>query len=341
MNSLAIITIVISAFAFTAPTPPDEGLGGGRRSPSEDTRVDRPGGLLGTADGSGNPDTKAPKFIRTPINEDQVKEYSELLHQVLIDAKTLKEVEPLVSQWDNATTMDKKGVLDLIQAQQELASKELKVKTIRLVLDENYQANVKGSRIKDNYDDLKKKYDTLFERYDDLKHHRSDTHPRYTPPGRNVGVPTSPGGVNRPGGLLGGAGADGGFSADGSGNPDTKAPTVLAPKFIRTPISKDEVNEYSELLRQALIDAKALKEVEALVSQWDSATTMDKSGILDLIKSQRELASKELKVKTIRFVLDGNYQESVKGSRIKDNYDDLKKKYDTLLERYNDLKHHR
>ena len=101
------------------------------------------------------------------------------------------------------------------------------------------------------------------------------------------------------------------------------------------------MNEYSELLRQALIDAKALKEVEALVSQWDSATTMDKNGILDLIKSQRELASKELKVKTIRFVLDENYQANVKGSRIKDNYDDLKQKYDTLLERYDDLKHHR
>ena len=171
LNSLAIITIVISACAFTAPTPPGEGLGG-RRSPSEDTRVDPPGGLLGTADGSGNPDTKAPKFIRTPISKDQVNEYSELLRQALIDAKALKEVEALVSQWDSATTMDKNGILDLIKSQRELASKELKVKTIRFVLDENYQANVKGSRIKDNYDDLKKKYDTLLERYDDLKHHR-------------------------------------------------------------------------------------------------------------------------------------------------------------------------
>ena len=184
MNSLAIITIVISAFAFTAPTPPGGGLGGGgagggpppigggRRAPSEDTRVDRPGGLLGTADGSGNPDTKAPKFIRTPISKDQVNEYSELLRQALIDAKALKEVEALVSQWDSATTMDKNGILDLIKSQRELASKELKVKTIRFVLDENYQENVKGSRIKDNYDDLKKKYDTLLERYNDLKHHR-------------------------------------------------------------------------------------------------------------------------------------------------------------------------
>jgi len=172
LNSLAIITIVISAFAFTAPTPPGEGLGGGRRSPSEDTRVDRPGGLLGTADGSGNPDTKAPKFIRTPINEDQVKEYSELLRQVLIDAKTLKEVKALVSQWDDSTTMDKKSVLDLIQGQQELASKEIKVKSIRFVLDENYDEFAKGVRIKDGRDALKKKYDDLLKMYDDLRHHR-------------------------------------------------------------------------------------------------------------------------------------------------------------------------
>lgn len=181
MNSLAIITIVISAFAFTAPTPPGEGLGGGRRSPSEDTQEHRPGGLLGGAGEDGGfaadgavvyADTKAPKFIRTPISKDQVNEYSELLRQALIDAKALKEVEALVSQWDSATTMDKNGILDLIKSQRELASKELKVKTIRFVLDENYQENVKGSRIKDNYDDLKKKYDTLLERYDDLKHHR-------------------------------------------------------------------------------------------------------------------------------------------------------------------------
>ena len=168
---IATTLLATSALAFATPTPPGEGLGG-RRAPSGDTQVNRPGGLLGTSDGSGNPDTTAPKFIRTPINKDQVNEYSDLLRQVLIDAKALKEVEALVSQWDSATTMDKSGILDLIKSQRELASKELKVKTIRFVLDENYQESVKGSRIKDNYDDLKKKYDTLLERYNDLKHHR-------------------------------------------------------------------------------------------------------------------------------------------------------------------------
>lgn len=171
MNPLTIITLAISTLVFTAPTPPGEGLGG-RRSPSEDTQVNRPGGLLGTADGSGNPDTKAPKFIRTPINKDQVNEYSELLRQALIDAKALKEIEALVNQWDNTITMDKNSVLNLIQGQQELASKELKLKSIRFILDENYDEFAKGVRIKDNRDALKKKYDELLEKYDDLKHHR-------------------------------------------------------------------------------------------------------------------------------------------------------------------------
>jgi len=169
MNPLTIITLAISTLVFTSPTPPG------------DTKVNRPGGLLGgagadggfSADGaSGNPDSTAPKFIRTPINKDQVNEYSDLLRQVLIDAKALKEVKALVSQWDNATTMDKKSVLDLIQGQQELASKEIKVKSIRFVLDENYDEFAKGVRIKDGRDALKKKYDDLLEKYDDLRHHR-------------------------------------------------------------------------------------------------------------------------------------------------------------------------
>jgi len=178
---IATALVATSALAFATPTPPGEGLGG-RRAPSGDTQVNRPGGLLGgagadggfSADGSGNPDTdtKAPKFIRTPISKDQVNEYSDLLRQVLIDAKTLKEVKALVSQWDDSTTMDKKGVLDLIQGQQELASKELKVKTIRFVLDENYDEFAKGVRIKDGRDALKKKYDDLLKMYDDLRHHR-------------------------------------------------------------------------------------------------------------------------------------------------------------------------
>jgi len=179
MNPLTIITLAISTLVFTSPTPPGEGLGG-RRAPSGDTQVNRPGGLLGgagadggfSADGSGNPDTTAPKFIRTPISKDQVNEYSELLRQVLIDAKALKEVKALVSQWDNATTMDKKSVLDLIQGQQELASKEIKIKSIRFVLDENYDEFAKGVRIKDGRDALKKKYDDLLKMYDDLRHHR-------------------------------------------------------------------------------------------------------------------------------------------------------------------------
>jgi hypothetical protein len=171
MNPLTIITLAFSTLVFTSPTPPGEGLGG-RRAPSGDTQVNRPGGLLGTSDGSGNPDTTAPKFIRTPINKDQVNEYSDLLRQVLIDAKALKEVKALVSQWDNATTMDKKSVLDLIQGQQELASKEIKVKSIRFVLDENYDEFAKGVRIKDGRDALKKKYDDLLKMYDDLRHHR-------------------------------------------------------------------------------------------------------------------------------------------------------------------------
>jgi len=179
MNPLTIITLAISTLVFTSPTPPGEGLGG-RRAPSGDTQVNRPGGLLGgagadggfSADGSDNPDTTAPKFIRTPISKDQVNEYSELLRQVLIDAKALKEVKALVSQWDNATTMDKKSVLDLIQGQQELASKEIKIKSIRFVLDENYDEFAKGVRIKDGRDALKKKYDDLLKMYDDLRHHR-------------------------------------------------------------------------------------------------------------------------------------------------------------------------
>jgi hypothetical protein len=168
---IATALVATSALAFATPTPPGDGLGG-RRSPSEDTQVNRPGGLLGTSDGSGNPDINAPKFIRTPINKDQVNEYSDLLRQVLIDAKTLKEVKALVSQWDDSTTMDKKGVLDLIQGQQELASKEIKVKSIRFVLDENYDEFAKGVRIKDGRDALKKKYDDLLKMYDDLRHHR-------------------------------------------------------------------------------------------------------------------------------------------------------------------------
>jgi hypothetical protein len=182
MNPLTIITLAFSTLVFTSPTPPGEGLGG-RRAPSGDTQVNRPGGLLGGAGADGvfpadsgnpdtNPDTKAPKFIRTPINKDQVNEYSDLLRQVLIDAKALKEVKALVSQWDNATTMDKKSVLDLIQGQQELASKEIKVKSIRFVLDENYDEFAKGVRIKDGRDALKKKYDDLLKMYDDLRHHR-------------------------------------------------------------------------------------------------------------------------------------------------------------------------
>jgi hypothetical protein len=171
MNPLTIITLAFSTLVFTSPTPPGEGLGG-RRAPSGDTQVNRPGGLLGTSDGSGNPDTTAPKFIRTPSNKDQVNEYSDLLRQVLIDAKALKEVKALVSQWDNATTMDKKSVLDLIQGQQELASKEIKIKSIRFVLDENYDEFAKGVRIKDGRDALKKKYDDLLKMYDDLRHHR-------------------------------------------------------------------------------------------------------------------------------------------------------------------------
>ena len=188
LNPIATITIVFSALAFTVPmlpTPPQPKVPtirppdrppperytapqlpgavpsldappppGAPKAPSvvveEDTKVNRPGGLLGAADGSNTPFAKAPKFIRTPTNQAEVDEYADLLRQALIDAKALKEIEALVNQWDDSTTMDKKGVLDLIQSQRALASKELKVKNIRFVIDENYQAIAKGIRIKDN-----------------------------------------------------------------------------------------------------------------------------------------------------------------------------------------------
>ena len=138
MTHLTTLTVAISAFAFTALPPSDA----------------------------------PPKFIRIASSIDEVKDFSLNVQQTLIEAKTLKDIEALVNQWTDSTTMDKKAFLHFVKSQREIASKAFPFKNIESIIDSNRLAIVKSERLERDNKNLQERYDDLKKKYDYLRLHR-------------------------------------------------------------------------------------------------------------------------------------------------------------------------
>jgi hypothetical protein len=118
-------------------------------------------------------------------------------------------------------------------------------------------------------------------------------------------------------------------------------PSDAPPKFIRIATTQDEVSEYSQVVRQTLIEAKTLKDIEALVNQWTDSTSMDKKAFLHFVQSQREIASKAFPLKSIEPVIEANRAAVLKSARLERDNKNLQERYDNLNKKYNDLRLHR
>jgi len=118
-------------------------------------------------------------------------------------------------------------------------------------------------------------------------------------------------------------------------------PSDAPPKFIRIATTLEEVDEYSNNVRQTLIEAKTLKDIEALVNQWTDSTSMDKKAFLHFVQSQREIASKAFPLKSILPVIEANRAAVLKSQRLERDNKNLQERYDNLNKKYNDLRLHR